>query len=93
MLEDALVAIDRQSAYIELLEQQLAAVKVTLKDARVQYLNGQSSYLNYLSAWASMESLERQLVSEKATYVKERIALYKVTGWQGTFFKKTLTKT
>ncbi len=92
-VEDALVAIDRQSAYIELLEQQLAAVKVTLQDARVQYLNGQSSYLNYLDAWASMESLERQLVSEKATYVKERIALYKVTSWRGTFFKKTLTKT
>jgi len=81
-VEDALVAIDRQSAYIELLEQQLSAVKATLQDARVQYLNGQSSYLNYLSAWASMESLERQLVSEKATYVKERIALYKVTGWR-----------
>nr|WP_321402337.1 efflux transporter outer membrane subunit [uncultured Desulfobacter sp.] len=84
-VEDALVAIDRQNAYIDLLEQQLLAVKVTLQDARVQYLNGQSSYLNYLSAWASMESLERQLVSERATYVKERIALYNVTG-RPTFF-------
>ena len=85
-VEDALVAIDRQNAYIDLLEQQLSAVKVTLQDARVQYLNGQSSYLNYLSAWASMESLERQLVSEQAAYVKERIALYKVTGRKGAFF-------
>nr|WP_320190812.1 efflux transporter outer membrane subunit [uncultured Desulfobacter sp.] len=85
-VEDALVAIDRQKAYIQRLEQQLVAVKVTLQDARVQYLNGQSSYLNYLSAWASMESLERQLVSEQATYVKERIALYKVTGRKGSFF-------
>jgi NodT family efflux transporter outer membrane factor (OMF) lipoprotein len=84
-VEDALVAIDRQNAYIDLLEKQLLAVKVTLQDARVQYLNGQSSYLNYLSAWSSMESLERQLVSERATYVKERIALYNVTG-RPTFF-------
>jgi hypothetical protein len=30
-----------------------------------------------------MERLERQLVSEQATYVKERIALYNVTGWRG----------
>jgi NodT family efflux transporter outer membrane factor (OMF) lipoprotein len=82
-VEDALVAIDRQKAYIELLEQALSAVKVTMQDARVQYLNGQSSYLNYLSAWATMERLERQLVSEQATYVKERIALYNVTGWRG----------
>jgi NodT family efflux transporter outer membrane factor (OMF) lipoprotein len=88
-VEDALVAIDRQKAYIELLEQALSAVKVTMQDARVQYLNGQSSYLNYLSAWATMERLERQLVSEQATYVKERIALYNVTGWRGTFFKET----
>ena len=86
-VEDALVAIDRRNAYIERLVQQLAAVKVTMQDARFQYLNGQSSYLNYLSAWASMESLERQLVSEKATYVKERIALYKATGWRGGFSK------
>ncbi len=88
-VEDALVAIDRQKAYIELLEQQLEAVKATMQDSRIQYLNGQSSYLNYLSAWASMESLERQLVSEQATYIKERIALYKVTGWCGEFFKAT----
>jgi len=88
-VEDALVAIDRQKAYIELLEQELSAVKVTMQDARVQYLNGQSSYLNYLSAWATMERLERQLVSEQATYVKERIALYNVTGWRGAFFKET----
>jgi NodT family efflux transporter outer membrane factor (OMF) lipoprotein len=88
-VEDALVAIDRQNAYVERLAQQLAAVKATLQNARIQYLNGQSSYLNYLTAWASMESLERQLISEKATYVKERIALYKVTGWRGVFFKDT----
>ena len=88
-VEDALVAIDRQKAYIELLEQQMEAVKATMQDSRIQYLNGHSSYLNYLSAWASMESLERQLVSEQATYIKERIALYKVTGWRGEFFKAT----
>ncbi|WP_245569087.1 efflux transporter outer membrane subunit [Desulfobacter curvatus] len=49
-VEDALVAIDCQNAYIQLLEQQLAAVQATLQDARVQYLNGQSSYLDYLTA-------------------------------------------
>jgi len=85
-VEDTLVAIDRQKAYINLLEQEISAVKATLQNARVQYLNGQSSYLNYLAAWASMERLERQLVNEQATYVKERIALYKVTGRRGSFF-------
>ncbi len=80
-VEDALVSIDRQNAYVALLEQQLAAAKMTLQNARIQYLNGESSYLNYLLAWASMENLERKLVREQAAYVKERISLYKVTGW------------
>ncbi len=91
-VEDTLVAIDRQNAYIRQLEQQLTAVRVTMQDARVQYLNGQSSYLNYLAAWASLESLERQIISEKASYVKERIALYRVTGWQGAYLTQTFFK-
>ena len=88
-VEDTLVAIDRQKAYIQQLGTQLAAVRVTMQDARVQYLNGQSSYLNYLAAWASLESLERQIISEKASYVKERIALYRVTGWPGSYIKES----
>lgn len=81
-VEDSLVAIDRQREYIKLLEQELDAVGLTLKDARVQYLNGQSSYLNYLAAWSGIERLERQLVSERAVYAKERITLHRVIGWQ-----------
>ncbi len=79
-VEDTLVTIKTQDAYIKLLEQELEAVRLTLKDARIQYQNGQSSYLNYLIAWTGIERLERQLVSEHAVYLKERISLYKVLG-------------
>jgi outer membrane protein, multidrug efflux system len=79
-VEDTLVTIKTQDAYIKLLEQELEAVRLTLKDARIQYQNGQSSYLNYLIAWTGIERLERQLVSEHAVYLKERISLYKALG-------------
>jgi len=81
-VEDRLVSIQKQEAYITLLEEELDLVRLTLKDARVQYQNGQSSYLSYLIAWTSIERLERQLVGERATMLKERIRLYRNLGWK-----------
>ncbi|MEH0018006.1 MAG: efflux transporter outer membrane subunit [Desulfobacter sp.] len=79
-VEDSLVSIDRQAAFIRLLEEQLATARLTLKDAMLQYRNGQASYLSYLTAWTNIELLERQLIGEKATYLKERIGLYAALG-------------
>lgn len=83
-VEDLLVRIEKQKEFIQLLEEELRLARLTLKDAMIQYRNGQSSYLNYLTAWTSVERLERQLVGERATYLKDRIAIYSALGWQGT---------
>ncbi len=83
-VEDSLVRVQKQKEYIILLEEELAVARLTLKDAMVQYRNGQSSYLSYLAAWTSIERLERQLVGERATYLKERIGIYTSLGWQVT---------
>ncbi|WP_300462057.1 efflux transporter outer membrane subunit [Desulfobacula sp.] len=80
-VEDLLVTLQKQATYIRLLEEELEVVRLTLKDARVQYQNGKSSYLAYLIAWTSIERLERQLVGERATLVKEQIKLYRSLGW------------
>ncbi len=87
-VEDSLIKIEKQDAYIQLLEEELSVARITLKDARIQYLNGQSSYLNVLSTWTSIERLERQLVGERATYIKDRIGLHKALGWKGTSKEK-----
>ncbi len=79
-VEDVLITIQKQDAFIKLLGQELEAVRLTLKDARIQYQNGQSSYLNYLVAWTSIQRLERQLISERAIYLNDRIDLYRVLG-------------
>lgn len=81
-VEDGLVKIRKQKEYIHLLEEELKLVRLTLEDAMLQYQNGQSSYLSYLTAWTSVERLERQLVSERAEYIKDRINLYTLLGWK-----------
>jgi NodT family efflux transporter outer membrane factor (OMF) lipoprotein len=81
-VEDQLISLEKQDAYIRLLEQELEVARLTLKDAMVQYRNGQSSYLSYLVAWTGIEGLERQLTGERATYIKEQIGLYQALGWQ-----------
>ncbi len=81
-VEDSLISIQKQETYIQLLEQELDVVNLTLRDARLQYQNGQSSYLSYLIAWTIIERLERQLVGERAIYIKERIGLYRALGWK-----------
>jgi outer membrane protein, multidrug efflux system len=83
-VEDSLVSMQKQAEYIKLLEEQLAIVRLTLKDAMVQYQNGKSGYLSYLIAWSSIERLERQLVGERANVIKDRIGFHRALGWKST---------
>ncbi|BBO90700.1 efflux transporter outer membrane subunit [Desulfosarcina ovata] len=84
-VEDSLATETRQGEYITLLEEQLKASRLTLKDAHLQYMNGQDNYLDYLTAWTSVQTLERQLVDEQATLIKNRVTLYRALGgdWTG----------
>jgi len=84
-VEDSLVAEKQQREYIARLEEQLEAARTTLENAEVQYLNGQSDYLSYLVAWTSVQRLERQLVTERGNWIKDRVSLYRTLGgdWTG----------
>ena len=89
-VEDSLVTEKRQDEYIRLLEEQLAASRITLKDAHLQYMNGQDNYLTYLTAWTQVQALERQLVAERANLVKNRVSLYRTLGGDWTRNLSTL---
>lgn len=80
-VEDSLVSIQKQTDYIRLLEEELSVARLTLKDARIQYQNGQSSYLAFLITRTRIERLELQLVGERATLIKDRIRLCRDLGW------------
>ena len=79
-VENNLVSIEKQAVYIKLLQEELKIARQTLKNAMIQYQNGQSSYLSYLITWTNIENLERQLIGEKAIYIKEQIKLYSNLG-------------
>ena len=79
-VEDYLVAERYQQDYLILLTEQLNAARLTLKNASLQYQNGQSDYLSYLSAWNTIQSIERQMVAEEATLIKNRVGLYRAVG-------------
>jgi len=87
-VEDSLVTETRQGEYINLLEEQLGASQTTLRAAHLQYMNGQDNYLDYLTAWTSVQDLQRQLVDENATLIKNRVTLYRTLGgdWTGALF-------
>lgn len=79
-VEDALVTESGQNRYLSSLEDQLAAARQTLAEARRRYLNGVDDYLAMLSALTSVQSLERTLIQERADLLKNRITLYRVLG-------------
>jgi outer membrane protein, multidrug efflux system len=83
-VEDNIVAEQQQREYLLLLKDQLAAARLTLKNAGLQYQNGQSNYLSYLVAWNSIQNLERQIVGEEATLIKNRVAIYRAIGGEWT---------
>ncbi len=79
-VEDYLAAEHYQQEYLVLLTEQLNAARLTLKDASLQYQNGQSTYLSYLLTWNTIQSLERQMAAEKATLIKNRVGLHRAVG-------------
>ncbi len=79
-VEDSLVTEKRQREYIALLQEQLDATRLTMTDARIQYINGQGNYLDYLAAWTGVQDLERRLIDEQATLIKNRVTLYRTIG-------------
>lgn len=79
-VEDSLIKEKRQTEYLALLEEQLTASRITVRDAHLQYMNGQDNYLAYLTAWTGVQALERQLIAEKAALVKNRVTLYRTLG-------------
>lgn len=85
-VENNLINLQEQKTYIDLLKQELQTSKLRLENAQIQYLNGKTNYLSYILALTNIENLERQLIEQKAVYIKYQINLYRTLGIQS--FKK-----
>lgn len=79
-VENALVNEDRQSAYLETLENELKASKISKEEATRRYIAGQITFISLQDRILRVQSLQRQLIRQKAVLIKYRIALYRALG-------------
>lgn len=76
-VEDALVQEDQQRQLIESLDAQRRLARGTLERLRERYVQGASDYLDVLDALASLQGLERDLLTARRELIDFRIALHR----------------
>ena len=79
-VEDSMAEENLRQVYLKLLKERLKAARATLKNALVIYRNGRGDYLSYLNALTGAQRFERELVWERASLAKSRVALYRALG-------------
>ncbi len=84
-VEDALVTEARQKEHILELKQVIQTARKALDQATLRYRNGLTDYLPVLTQLLSVQDLERNLITQRATLLTNRISLYRSLG--GTWFQ------
>jgi outer membrane protein TolC len=79
-VENALVNMTKQQAYLEAVRKQLVLAEMTLKQAGERYQNGVVTYLTVLTSLLDVQSLERTLVQGEADLLRYQIALCRALG-------------
>lgn len=79
-VEDALVQIDRQQAFLQALERRFDAASNSYNEALNRYRKGLTDYLPVLTALTNMQNLERSLIQAKHDLLVFRVALHLAIG-------------
>lgn len=79
-VEDALVGEEKLQAHLTGLNEQLAAARNALYEARSRYRNGLIDYLPVLTQLLTVQSLERTIIQRKADLLVARVDLYRALG-------------
>jgi len=79
-VENSIINEKKQAEYVVLLNQQLSLARSVLTEAERQYTNGLKTFLPVITEIPKVQTLEKQIVSEKADLLKYRIALYRALG-------------
>ena len=79
-VDNRLAAERHQHRHLVLLEQELAAARKALKEARYRYINGLDPFIPFLTEQVNVQQLESRLIEQKAQLVRYRIALYRALG-------------
>ncbi len=81
-VEGALMLEEKIQDQLVAVRNELALARQTLSAARNRYANGLSDYLNVTSALVSVQSLERDEITQIANLFKARITLHQALGGQ-----------
>jgi NodT family efflux transporter outer membrane factor (OMF) lipoprotein len=79
-VEDALVTEAKQQEHILELKQVIQTARKALAQATLRYRNGLNDYLPVLTQLLSVQDLERNLITQHATLLTNRISLYRSLG-------------
>ncbi|MDL1968165.1 MAG: efflux transporter outer membrane subunit [Deltaproteobacteria bacterium] len=79
-VEDALVTEARQKEHILELKQVIQTARKALAQATLRYRNGLNDYLPVLTQLLSVQDLERDLITQHAALLTNRISLYRSLG-------------
>lgn len=83
-VDNALAAEQAAHASLRLLDARYVYAKAAMIEARNSYLGGVGDFLNYISQFKNVQSLERSLVAQQTSVVQARITLHRCLG--GTSF-------
>jgi multidrug efflux system outer membrane protein len=79
-VEDALSAEKYQLDLLQGLEEQLEISKINLIEARTQYEEGLSDYLDVIAATRSLEGVQQNIIRTKKSLLSNRAKLYLALG-------------
>lgn len=83
-VENALARETQQREQLAALERQLAFARDALRESEKRYMKGASDYLPVLTALASVQRLERSVLSGRRELLVQRVALYRALGGRWT---------
>lgn len=76
-VEDALIREQKQKQRIKVLEQRLELSQKTIRQLRIEFLNGLSNYLDVLLSLDEQQQLQRDLITARQRLLEIRISLYR----------------
>jgi outer membrane protein TolC len=79
-VEDALVSEAKRREHIAALQLQIDAAKRALEEARDRYRKAIDDYLPVLTQLLAVQTLERNLIQQRAQLILDRLALYRALG-------------
>ena len=93
-VEDALITEAKQQEHILKLKQVIQTARKALDQATLRYRNGLTDYLPVLTQLLSVQDMERNLITQQATLLTNRISLYRSLGgtWTEDLIFQTISR-